>query len=355
MQTRVFIFSLLVCWSGLPAAAARAQSMQRRIDALERQVAHLAARVERLERGSPDDGVGEPPTEFGKPHVAWQAFGTWDASGIPSGSVYLRPAWEQVHTGPRQADWSQIDAAVAAARQQGKKVALRIMPCSPGWMGGPAWMQAAGLACHRFRHPEHQGLMTLPDLDSKPVREEIEWFLRALGERYGADDLEYVDVMGVGLWGEWHHYGCSPAVPMPSYETLTWLIDLHEEIFPDVPKIMLLKRNIEGREGDACKYALSKGFGWRVDSVGDPASHRRYYEQAIRETGAADTWRHAPVALEPSGTMDGWSREQFELMADFARKYGASYLHNKGRPVPPALRGELEKLLDAMNGRRTDW
>jgi hypothetical protein len=297
------------------------------------------------------------------PGMGWETFhktGGEDENlpaWIPSTVCYTRYGWADLEPKPGQIDIAMLDKVLEECRRSGQKLALRVMCNSPdqGKPYHPSWLTQAGARLLRCDY-EGRGPYTVPDPDDPVVLARHIDFIKRFGRLYdGHRDLEHVDLGSVGWWGEWHMSG-SKACKMPGMENRLKIVDAYLSAFKKTPLLMLL-----GDPG-CLKYAAGHGAGWRADCLGDLGgfsnswSHMREgYPTWIKEAGAVNVWKNAPVAWETCWDMRKWVAEGWPLryIFNYALALHASYINNKSAPLPPgeSVRAEVERFLRRLGYR----
>jgi hypothetical protein len=296
------------------------------------------------------------------PGMGWQSFYTTknndpNNAGIPSQAAYIRYCWSTLEPTRGNFNFDALRRDLAAARASGQKMMIRVM--SYGHDGsGPAWLRNLGAHGHWFSF-EGGPMQWAPDPEDPVVQAEHFRLLRALGRRYDGDpDVDAIDIGSIGLWGEWHNWHTSPVVPMPSTATAHRYIDQYFNDFPTTPKIgpVGVTDYPQGAENPG-DYAVSRGAGWRGDSLGDPSNMAMYPSHVndfLTAAGATDVWKNAwkaaPVAFEMSGDLRKWTGSIARIV-DYALANHASYVNNKSTPIPAGARPEIERLLKKLGYR----
>ncbi len=342
-------------------------------------------RLRQLEESDPPPGA-TPPRRVVPAGPIQQTITHGDqleAQGFRPGSLYARFVTDQLidraklRPGANPYSYVQLDQPfgfawwVQQARQRGIKLAFRVMMLnSDSQYDGAVWMRdVMGWPGLSFTWQGRE--LWTPDHSDQRVREFFGALYQTIADRF-SDDLEYVDGHGFGLWGEWHYNDdrgrhTRPEDPVHDYK---WSIDVFERVFPDVPKLVTVKRpqgtpSAPGHPNAAegCRYAISKGWGFRLDGAGDPFHSARdlggagYYEDALTYMGAWDVIGRVPVACEPAGTLNvgGWTQQGgvggfdwWHILETQIDRYGICYLNNKGAPVVNWARPQFRELLEKM-------
>jgi hypothetical protein len=301
---------------------------------------------------------------FANPGMGWQTFHRFadedkNLQGLPSASAYFRFYWREIEPQDGQIDFARFDDLLAHARRAGQKLAFRIMCTGSGQsMDVPSWLKDQG--CKGIEFMYGGARHWVPDFADPLFQQAHFRLIRELGQHYdGHPDLDLVDIGSVGLWGEWHMSGTEmldthKPVPLPSLELRLAIIDAWRNAFPRTSKVIL----IGSEEGLA--RALSAGYGWRADCLGDLGGFSKtwnhmdnFYLQQLAKTGAREAWKAAPVAFESCWDMTKWKREGWNIhyIFDYALRCHASYVNNKSAPIPEGTRSEIEWLLHRLGYR----
>jgi len=192
-------------------------------------------------------------------------------------NLYIRVEWRDVQAArgklrlPEAWRW-----LLDAVEKHGKSWGFRIMNASPHSMHAnslPDFLQG------RFKMTAYWETDNVPGPRPKFLPEYNEEYLKYWAELLhllgGAFDehprLEFADISGYGLWGEWHHYAMygndgAPAiddVPPRSDEVASRLIHDHLGAFPSTPAVLSLHAFDYG----AGREAFEQGLVWaRRDS-----------------------------------------------------------------------------------------
>ncbi|WP_181318876.1 DUF4832 domain-containing protein [Photobacterium kishitanii] len=205
----------------------------------------------------------------------------------------------------------------------------------------------------------------------------MQQFLDALGKRYDNNKtLLRIDMGMVGTWGEWNlsGYAAKTSNSVGLVDNGYTLHDLEPYIaalahaFPHTPKTML-----GTDKGDFLSYATTRGFGWRVDCLGDWSKGWSEMEDGypgliahasdIQTNTAPDVlfdqrWKKSAVDFEIcQDSLQDWSNiknplhltyDQVQQTFDFALKEHASLIDAKSHQIPniyqPLLTAFLNKL-----------
>lgn len=269
---------------------------------------------------------------------------------IPSALYYVRIYWRQVHTGPGQYDWSDIDSAIANARRGGQQVMIRLMPF---WRTAsiPEWIaNISPINCTNF-----PGIM-LPDLDNSVVQGHIEDLLREMGARYDRHpDVHSIEINFYGWSGEGHFYNCGDNLGIPSHAAQRWLANKHYEYFPSLPIIGPVHAQETNQQltihmYDA--YGDTRGAGVFLDCWGDSSHQNSKYPSWLniiskRGDNNWDAWEKGIIKLEPCNL----PASDIPASTQWALDYHASFIGNKNHSFPDAYLGDIINKLKRLGYR----
>jgi hypothetical protein len=297
------------------------------------------------------------------PGMGWETFGrsrlqdknlpTW----IPSTIYYTRWGWRDLEPRPGEIEYGWIDKALKDAHEAGQKVAFRVACCNPLPESDctPSWLPQIGGRMIRADRYGNKPVL-IPDMDDPAVLKRHLDFLRRIGKRYdGHPDLDHVDLGSVGWYGEWHQGG-KRNCRLPTLENRMKIVDAYLADYKKTPLLMLING------GECPRYATPHGAGWRADCLGDFGGFSRSWNHMIhgypvwlRNAGAENAWKTAPVAWESCWDMRKWVAEGWSLRSifNYALAYHASYLNNKSAPLPDRanVRPEIERFLRRLGYR----
>ena len=227
------------------------------------------------------------------------------AENYPESSIaYFRFYWDKLEPQEGKYDFDLIDSLLEKAQESGQDLALRFMPTSPADLdkGTPKWYMEKGKG-YGYKKYDRKGWA--PEHNDPYFLAKQEELVSAFGDRYnGHQDIIRMEIGSVGFWGEWHLSHTDPPVPMINEENAIKVIDMYLKHWDKTPLSMLIGY-VPG-----LRYAVSKGTGWRADSLGDYGHFSaswchmfNAYPQKLQEAKAWEAWKHGPVAFEPPGSM----------------------------------------------------
>ncbi len=217
---------------------------------------------------------------------------------LPTRIAYCRWPWSVLEPAKGQIRFDIIRGALDAAAARGQSLQIRFEPFVHDDI--PGWYKTSGAR-----------ILTggaLPEIDSNDPLYLQHWraFVMALGKAFnGHPNLESVDVAYAGRFGE-----CGGNADETSSRKL---VDAYIEAFPDTVLLSMIGTN-------GCRYAAAlnrPNIGWRGDGFMDGRFraptyvpdgltwHHMFdeYPRQLQDFGLAETWKTAPVAMEPHATI----------------------------------------------------
>jgi hypothetical protein len=227
------------------------------------------------------------------------------AENYPECSIaYFRFYWSKLEPREGTYNFDLIDSLLEKGQQNGQDLALRFMPTSSADLsaGTPQWYMEKAKG-YWYKKNNRDGWA--PDHNDSYFLAKQEELVSAFGERYnGHQNIIRMDIGSVGFWGEWHMSHTEPEVPMISEENAVKVIDMYLKYWDETPLSMLINY-VPG-----LRYAVSKGAGWRADSMGDYGHYSDTwcfmlddYPKYLEQAEAWEAWKNGPVAFEPPGSM----------------------------------------------------
>ncbi len=283
------------------------------------------------------------------------------AMGIPTSGVWTSPLdhyarfhWRSIESDTGTFDFTRFDNEFKAAINAGRKFAFGIMTmCPPTNCSGNALANGVAVSYPLYLHNQMQA-EAIPDWMAMNTVEGSFWvpnwnspaFLSAWGRMLSAiaahiettsyngvpfkNAISWIDVRGVGLWGEWHNYAWgsvpNPAGTAASAASMISMIDSHKSAFPNFPLVgfmgLFAAREINPNNTSyiipaqvSCYVAQTSNqfgeIGWRRDNWGTNASWIGSYMEnnpVICSNGKAlkdlimNKWKTALITGEPNGS-----------------------------------------------------
>jgi hypothetical protein len=268
--------------------------------------------------------------------------------------AYFRFYWSKLEPQESTYNFEMIDFLLEKAQQNRQELALRFMPTSSAdpYVGTPKWYIAKAKG-YRYRKYNREGWA--PEHNDPYFLAKQEELVGAFGERYnGHQNIIRMDIGSVGFWGEWHMSHTEPDLPMISEENAVKIIDMYLKYWNKTPLSMLIGY-VPG-----LRYAVSKGAGWRADSLGDYGHFSDTwchmldaYPKYLNQANALDAWKNGPVAFEPPGSMadlDKYVPQKgggYDKMWNEALEWHSSAFNAKSKPIlshqVPSIRHFLKR------------
>lgn len=138
--------------------------------------------------------------------------------------------WAKLEPAPGVFDWEEIDAFMASYRAQGKRTMVYIMGYPPQHLFDAGVEAIDTLLYDNIGRKFHTRVC--PAYDDPIFLERLEVMLRAVAERYDADEnFEMTFVSSLGNWGENHSITLHDREGR--YKTMQRHIEIHREAFPN--------------------------------------------------------------------------------------------------------------------------
>ncbi|MES2299084.1 MAG: DUF4832 domain-containing protein [Pseudomonadota bacterium] len=232
----------------------------------------------------------------------------------PAQDAYRRYYWRDLESAEGQYNFSAILAELQAAKNQGRKFALRIRMMA-GYDDGQVYAPAYLVNNAQCQHgcgfwadsdPAVPGLTFVPDWNDPYLLQRSRSLLLALAQAIGpSENLAWIDVGMFGQYGEWAIksglYNAAPAGIAPvSNANKREFAKMHFDAFPTQQHVMF----IPYANADALHYGLfeqtitSKPVGLRVDCL----SRGGYFDQWTNRPAEWEVyknqWQKAPFVAE---------------------------------------------------------
>jgi hypothetical protein len=307
----------------------------------------------------------EETTELlANPGIGWETFG-YPAkadknlpAGIPSTVLYVRWSWAQLEPQRGRLNTELLESTLKNARASGQQLALRVKCCNPrkGIADHPAWLKEIGGRELLVDYGDGPAEIPIPDFDDPVVLERHLDFIKRFGAAYdGHPDIQRVEIGSIGWWGEWHMSRCK-AARLPTLGNRHKVIDAYQGSFTRTPLMMTNPAN------ECVTYAVSRGSGWRADSLGDLGSFspkwnhmRDAYPTAINSNNLQDVWKTAPVSFEAPRNVSEFVEKGWPVRSifNYALALHGSSFNGKSAPLPNdgMFRAELDRFLRRLGYR----
>lgn len=206
-------------------------------------------------------------------------------AGWPATDLYYRDQvyWGRIEPTAGAYDFSWLDAGLADAGAQRAKFGFRVMAYCPG-----CWMESRpDLPTVTPSFVPFQPGTTVPDWNSDAFLTRWEALWAELGRRYADDPrLGWVDVGGVGAYGEWGPAGTDP---MPA--AAQRVVDAVANAFPHTHVLLSAVPFSTRPQLVTDSVAAHPNLGFRSDCLGQAAMQ-------VPTAPFADLWRTRPFHTE---------------------------------------------------------
>ncbi len=210
-----------------------------------------------------------------------------------------------IMTGPASFDWKALEQLLDGVAARGCQLIVRFYLEYPGKPTGvPGFLLKDGLMLRNWTNSNTQPFSPsvdhTPDYEDPRLRAALTRFIAAFGARYDGDPrLGYVTAGLLGTWGEWH---CYPHTEwFASKAVQTEVMNAYEAAFQRTPVLL----RYPAGDGDASHAPNGRRkFGYHDDSFAWATleTGRKedgwYFLTALRQAGAMDRWRTAPIGGE---------------------------------------------------------
>jgi hypothetical protein len=279
-----------------------------------------------------------------------------DSPASPPGRVdrdyYKRWLWSEIELSPGSYDWAKIDRYIALARQAGGRFGLRIMSLSVGdtrrahLYGGAYSALPPDLdsTCNGWSGDDGTGTRYwIPDWNNPTYRTRLAALLTAIGDHYRNDPaLAYIDMSGLGNWGEGHMSPFDGTNPYPGPGGQAWITDGNAQELIEAHASAFYNKivTVQTQPPAAFQYAMKHGtfrFGIRADCFGDvtdwggdmsTVQNDMTASRAILGAGTSadpfERWKTAPFHVEwcQASPLGSGGTDQARLMSNGVRQVG---------------------------------
>jgi hypothetical protein len=223
---------------------------------------------------------------------------------------YGRFQWQALEPEEGKFKWDEVDAAIAAWSNAGKKFAFGVMCAnthSKVLYVTPEWVFKAGAKFQDFTlTPAHgyagnPGRHLAPLFDDPVFMAKMAAFVRAMAKRYdGHPAVEFIDIRSFGNWGEGHMY------PFPTGYIGVDMLQKHYEIHREAfKKTRLIGIPANSRYDAVYDWAVKQGIGMRSDGIVGPGGDGRNTARAAGLAPAVFEFMGSYEWLKSRGTWDG--------------------------------------------------
>ena len=252
--------------------------------------------------------------------------------------VYVDITWKELEPKKGHYNWETIEESNQFKRwkKEGKQVVLRFLLDYPGKSSHkdiPDWL-GNEISDLGDAYSTSYGKGFSPNYQNKLLRKYYKDAVTAMGQRWGNDDfIAYIELGGLGHWGEWHVHSDAGIRQLPRKEVRKDYIAPFQPAFPKA-KILMRRPFDTGLEGD---------FGIYNDVFGDKSATKTWLNW-IQNGGAYDqtqeqaalkampkAWEKAPIGgeLTSSQSMSTLLGNNLEELTDEAKVAHLTFLGPK--------------------------
>lgn len=184
-------------------------------------------------------------------------------------SIYMRTDWRVIQQRPGRLDLPEMwKYSIELAKKHGKRISFRIQLGNT--VGYPRCSVPDFVLKRSGGVVDIKGWLTLPHYEHPEFLAAFGELNRMLADLYDKDpDVEYMDLMGYGAWGEWHarHYPVFPS-PLVASRTLCGMVEEQMDAWVSTPLAMVAHGGTaEIRLKDVIALAMRGGCWWRRDNL----------------------------------------------------------------------------------------
>ena len=219
--------------------------------------------------------------------------------------VYVDITWKELEPKKGHYNWETIEESNQFKRwkKEGKQVVLRFLLDYPGKSSHkdiPDWL-GNEISDLGDAYNTSYGKGFSPNYQNKLLRKYYKEAITAMGQRWGNDDfIAYIELGGLGHWGEWHVHSDAGIRQLPRKEVRKDYIAPFQPAFPKA-KILMRRPFDTGLEGD---------FGIYNDVFGDKSATKTWlnwiqnggsYDQTQEQAALKampKAWEKAPIGGE---------------------------------------------------------
>ena len=219
--------------------------------------------------------------------------------------VYVDITWKELEPKKGHYNWETIEESNQFKRwkKEGKQVVLRFLLDYPGKSSHkdiPDWL-GNEISDLGDAYNTSYGKGFSPNYQNKQLRKYYKDAVTAMGQRWGNDDfIAYIELGGLGHWGEWHVHSDAGIRQLPRKEVRNDYIAPFQPAFPKA-KILMRRPFDTGLEGD---------FGIYNDVFGDKSATKTWlnwiqnggsYDQTQEQAALKampNAWEKTPIGGE---------------------------------------------------------
>lgn len=210
-------------------------------------------------------------------------------------------------TGPNEFNWQPLEDLLDDIASRQHQTIFRIWMEYPGHQDGiPPFLQEGGLQVTEWLNtntaPFPPKKVRTPDYNDPRLREAMQSFIAALGQRYDSDPrIGFITAGLLGTWGEWHTYPRSEL--MASKQVQAEVMDAYENAFQTTP---VLLRYPAGEDAWAHAANHTRRLGYHDDSFAwatlDTGRNQDswFFLPSMKAAGpqALNKWQSCPIGGE---------------------------------------------------------
>ncbi|MFQ7167954.1 MAG: DUF4832 domain-containing protein [Streptococcus sp.] len=252
--------------------------------------------------------------------------------------VYVDITWKELEPKKGHYNWETIEESNQFKRwkKEGKQVVLRFLLDYPGKSSHkdiPDWL-GNEISDLGDAYSTSYGKGFSPNYQNKLLRKYYKDAVTAMGQRWGNDDfIAYIELGGLGHWGEWHVHSDVGIRQLPRKEVRKDYIAPFQPAFPKA-KILMRRPFDTGLEGD---------FGIYNDVFGDKSATKTWlnwiqnggsYDQTQEQAALKampKAWEKAPIGgeLTSSQSMSTLLGNNLDELTDEAKAAHLTFLGPK--------------------------
>ena len=249
--------------------------------------------------------------------------------------VYVDITWKELEPKKGHYNWETIEESNQFKRwkKEGKQVVLRFLLDYPGKSSHkdiPDWL-GNEISDLGDAYNTSYGKGFSPNYQNKLLRKYYKEAVTAMGQRWGNDDfIAYIELGGLGHWGEWHVHSDAGIRQLPRKEVRKDYIAPFQPAFPKA-KILMRRPGLEGDFGIyndvfGDKSATKTWLNW----IQNGGSYDQTQEQAALKA-MPKAWEKAPIGgeLTSSQSMSTLLGNNLDELTDEAKAAHLTFLGPK--------------------------
>jgi len=246
---------------------------------------------------SPPDNPLQGLVPYARPH----------ADRFPHSMEFSYLPLSDLMTGPDQFDWQPLEKLLDDIASRRHQTVFRVWMEYPGRENGiPSYLVDDGLKVTQWLNentaPFPAKNVRTPDYNDQRLRNALQSFITAFGEKYDGDPrIGFITAGLLGTWGEWHTYPRGEL--MASKEVQAEVMDAYERAFPTTP---ILLRYPAGKNAWAHAANHTRRLGYHDDSFAWATldtgrdEDNWFFIPAMKAAGqeAINKWKTSPIGGE---------------------------------------------------------